>query len=64
MTLFPNRKIMAHLSVAYAFYVGIGLSLSIHWFSDFVTGAIIGTLLGIIVGRNFRAKLFVANDHH
>ena len=40
-------------ALLYAFYIGIGVSLSIHWFSDFVAGALIGTAIGITVGRSF-----------
>jgi membrane-associated phospholipid phosphatase len=32
--------------------------MSIHWFSDFLAGAILGSLIGIIVGRSFR-KLII-----
>ena len=52
-TLVPKRKCIGYLAVAYAFYVGIGVSITIHWFSDFVAGAIIGTVVGVVVGKNF-----------
>lgn len=35
-------------------YIGIGVSVSIHWFSDFVAGAIIGSVVGITVGKRFK----------
>jgi F0F1-type ATP synthase assembly protein I len=41
------------LAIAYALYVGIGVSMTIHWFSDFVAGAIIGTMIGTVVGTSF-----------
>jgi len=31
--------------------------VNIHWFSEFVAGAIIGSLIGMVVGRSFKAKL-------
>ena len=31
----------------------IGVSMTIHWFSDFTAGAIIGTVIGAVVGRSF-----------
>jgi len=37
----------------HAFYIGLSVSMTIHWFSDFVAGAIIGTLVGVVVGRSF-----------
>jgi membrane-associated phospholipid phosphatase len=29
--------------------------MTIHWFSDFVAGGIIGTIVGIVVGKSFSA---------
>ena len=42
--------------IAYAFYIGISVSMTIHWFSDFAAGAIIGTVIGITVGKSFRQQ--------
>jgi membrane-associated phospholipid phosphatase len=53
VTLFRSNKIIRYSAITYAFYIGIGISTSIHWFSDFVAGAIIGTVIGITVGRSF-----------
>ena len=52
-TLFPKQKWLGHFAIAYALYVGIGVSMTIHWFSDFVAGAIIGTVVGVVVGKSF-----------
>jgi membrane-associated phospholipid phosphatase len=52
-TLFVEIKTMRWV-LLYAFYIGIGVSMSIHWFSDFLAGAILGSLIGIVVGKNFR----------
>ena len=27
--------------------------MTIHWFSDFVAGAILGTVIGVVVGKSF-----------
>lgn len=51
--LYPKKKTLRYLFIAYAFYVGIGVSTNIHWFSDFAAGAIIGTLIGEVVGRSY-----------
>lgn len=59
--LAPKRKWIGFLAVAYAFYVGIGVSMTIHWFSDFVAGAIIGTVVGTVVGRSFSPNFASAN---
>ena len=39
--------------IAYALYIGIGVSMTIHWFSDFAAGAFIGTAIGAVVGKSF-----------
>jgi membrane-associated phospholipid phosphatase len=54
--LFPRRKIVIALAVLYAFYIGLGVSVTIHWFSDFVAGAIIGTVVGVVVAKAYRAR--------
>lgn len=51
--LFPQRKWLGYLAIAYAFYIGSGVSMTIHWFSDFVAGALIGTVVGMVVGTGF-----------
>ena len=50
--LFPAQKWLAAAGFLYALFIGIGVSMTIHWFSDFVAGAIIGTVIGMVVGRN------------
>ena len=54
LTLYPENKIVRYLAIFYALYIGLGVSISIHWFSDFVAGAIIGTVIGVVVGKSFR----------
>jgi membrane-associated phospholipid phosphatase len=51
--LFPKHRWLGFVAVAYAFYIGLGVSVTIHWFSDFVAGAIIGTVIGVVVGNSF-----------
>jgi len=58
ITLYPKNKILVVSAFLYALYIGIGISFDIHWFSEFVAGAIIGTVIGIVVGKNFDAKIF------
>jgi hypothetical protein len=57
ITLYPKNKMLVFLALLYAFYVGLGVSVSIHWFSEFVAGAIIGSVTGMVVGRSFKTKL-------
>lgn len=54
--LFPENKIVKYLAIAYAIYIGIGVSFTIHWFSEFVAGAIFGAVIGTVVGNIFRDK--------
>jgi membrane-associated phospholipid phosphatase len=51
--LFPKKPLLKWFAVAYAFYIGLSVSMTIHWFSDFVAGAIIGSVVGVVVGRSF-----------
>jgi len=39
--------------ITYALYIGLGVSMTIHWFSDFLAGAIIGSAIGAVVGKSF-----------
>ncbi len=52
-TLFPNRRWVGCLAIAYALYIGVGVSITIHWLSDFVAGAIFGSIVGVVVGKAF-----------
>ena len=54
--LYRGNKGVLLGALLYAFYIGIGVSLSIHWFSDFAAGALIGTAIGISVGKSYRAR--------
>src|SRR3989344_319039 len=46
-------------ALAYAFYIGLGIAATIHWFSDFAAGAIIGTVIGMVVGRTFESRSYL-----
>jgi membrane-associated phospholipid phosphatase len=52
-TLFPKRRWLGYVAIGYALYVGIGVSMTIHWLSDFVAGAVLGTVIGVVVGKSF-----------
>jgi membrane-associated phospholipid phosphatase len=51
--LFPRQRWLGYVAIAYALYIGIGVSMTIHWFSDFAAGAILGTVIGAVVGKSF-----------
>jgi len=56
-TLYPNSKAARYGVLLYALYIGVGVSMTIHWFSDIVAGAIIGTVIGFTVGNVFKQRL-------
>lgn len=52
--LVPKRqRWMGWPALLYALYVGLAVSVTIHWLSDFVAGAIIGSVIGLVVGKAF-----------
>jgi membrane-associated phospholipid phosphatase len=53
VTLFPRQRLLQIGVVTYALYIGVGVSITIHWFSDFVAGAMIGTVIGITIGKSY-----------
>jgi membrane-associated phospholipid phosphatase len=53
---YPHRKEIVIPAVTYALYIGLGVSVTIHWFSDVAAAAIMGTLVGVMVARNFRLR--------
>lgn len=46
-----------YIALLYALYVGLGVSVTIHWFSEFMAGAIIGTVIGAVVGKSFLKRI-------
>lgn len=50
--LYPEKKWLRYAALGYALFIGLGASVGFHWLSDFVAGAILGTLIGVIVGRH------------
>ncbi len=56
--LFPKQRWLGCAAILYALYVGLGVSMTIHWFSDFVAGAIYGSVVGVAVGKCFVLNQF------
>lgn len=54
ISLFPKNRALVILAFLYALYIGIGVSMSIHWFSEFTAGAIFGTVIGLSAGSLFK----------
>ncbi|MGC8495281.1 MAG: phosphatase PAP2 family protein [Syntrophobacteraceae bacterium] len=51
--LYPQNRPLRYSALCYALYIGVGVSMTIHWFSEFAAGAIIGSLIGAVVGESF-----------
>jgi len=52
--MYPEDQSLKFYSGAYAMLIGLSVSTNIHWFSDFVAGALIGYSIGKSVGQSFR----------
>jgi membrane-associated phospholipid phosphatase len=52
--LYPRNKLVRYTALLYALYIGVGVSVTIHWFSDFAAGIIFGSVIGTVVGKSFR----------
>jgi membrane-associated phospholipid phosphatase len=57
ITLFPKNKYIKFFALAYALFIGLGASVAFHWLSDFIAGIILGTIIGITVGKNFLKRI-------
>ncbi len=55
--LYPENGTVRTYALLYATAIGLGVSLNIHWFSDAVAGALIGSSIGKSVGGGFRRLL-------
>jgi membrane-associated phospholipid phosphatase len=54
--LYRNKKALVYSLVIYALYIGLAVSVTIHWFSDFVAGAILGTVVAFVVAKSFHER--------
>jgi len=62
IALYPKKKLLVFFALTFALYIGLGVSVSIHWLSEFGAGAIIGSVVGRVVGTTFRTKVETKND--
>ncbi len=53
VVMYPKKRILVYGALLYALYIGIGVSMSIHWLSDAAAGVIFGSVVGVVVGRSF-----------
>lgn len=54
--IYRQNKGLIYVLILYAFYIGLSVSVTIHWFSDFVAGAILGTVIAFVVAKSFSAR--------
>ena len=54
--LYRDNRLMGYGALLVALYIGIGVSTNIHWFSEFVAGAVIGSVIGAVVGARARRE--------
>lgn len=59
---YPKNRFIFFCALLYGFYIGLSVSVTIHWFSEFAAGAIIGSVVGMTVGRSFKSKLLDRDD--
>lgn len=52
----PTERGLQIISLAFATFIGIGVTLGFHWLSEFISGALIGTSIGLWVGSAVAAK--------
>jgi len=56
LVLYPEPRKVKFVALLVAIYIGLAVSISIHWFSDFAAGAIIGSVAGVVVGKAFTKR--------
>lgn len=49
--VFPRNRIIQASAAAYGLFIALGVSVSIHWLSDAIAGAIVGAAAGTAVTR-------------
>lgn len=55
--LLPRRYMwLGVVGLLYALYIGITVSVQIHWFSEFFAGVFFGSLVGVVVSKSYRDK--------
>jgi membrane-associated phospholipid phosphatase len=52
LALLPGKRWLGAFALLYALYIGVGVSMTIHWFSDFVAGVLVGTAVGTTIGKS------------
>ncbi|MDR0409478.1 MAG: phosphatase PAP2 family protein [Spirochaetaceae bacterium] len=55
--MYPSNFFLKVAAYSYATFIGLGVTLNVHWLSEAVAGALIGYAVGKTVGRSFNGLL-------
>ena len=56
-TIYEDKPLLKTALYAYAFFIGISVTLDVHWLSEAFSGALIGYAIGKTVGKEFKNLL-------
>ena len=56
LVITPKWRKTSLLAGAFAIFVGFSESIGFHWLSEVISGAIIGSMIGYVVGKSFLTK--------
>jgi len=51
--LLVRNRAIGYTALLYAFFIALGASVSFHWLSDCIAGAILGTVVGRVVAKSY-----------
>ncbi|MDR2150089.1 MAG: phosphatase PAP2 family protein [Spirochaetaceae bacterium] len=55
--LYHDKPLLKAIGFIYATFIGLGVTVDVHWFSEALAGALIGYAIGTTVGRDFNQLL-------
>ncbi len=55
--LLPRRWHIRVVLFASALFIGLGVTFGFHWLSEFVAGACLGTVIGLVVGKHYAPQV-------
>lgn len=53
--IYSNVQPLRYAAITYALFIAAGAGIGFHWFSDVAAGAIVGAMVGVVVGKAFRS---------
>lgn len=64
IALFPKKKSVVYTAILYGAYIGLSITFQIHWFSEFIAGAILGSTIGYIIGTVHARPIHEVREAH